>query len=60
MSKENRIIEKTDLVSDDILNQIISNKLISEECRNGYILDGYPRTIPQSEFILSFTKSKKF
>ena len=45
------------LVSDEILNQIIANKLISEECYNGYILDGYPRTISQSEFLLSFAKS---
>ncbi len=45
------------LVSDEILNQIIANKLMSEECSNGFILDGYPRTISQSEFLLSFFKS---
>ena len=44
------------LVSDEILNQIIANKLLSNECKNGYILDGYPRTISQSEFLLSFSK----
>lgn len=51
------IMSSGNLVSDDILNQIIANKLMSEECRNGYILDGYPRTISQSEFLLSFSKS---
>ena len=30
---------------------------MSEECDNGYILDGYPRTISQSDFLLSFAKS---
>jgi adenylate kinase len=45
------------LVSDEILNQIISKKIMSEECSNGYILDGYPRTISQSKFLLSFVKS---
>jgi adenylate kinase len=45
------------LVSDEILNQIIANKLMSEECNNGFILDGYPRTISQSNFLLSFFKS---
>ncbi len=45
------------LVSDEILNQIIANKLMSEECSNGFILDGYPRTISQSDFLVSFFKS---
>lgn len=52
------IMSSGNLVSDEILNQIIAEKLISNECENGYILDGYPRTISQSEFLLSFTKSK--
>ena len=55
--KLKKIMSSGNLVSDDILNQIIANKLISKECSNGYILDGYPRTISQSEFLLSFTKS---
>jgi len=55
--KLKKIMSSGNLVSDEILNQIIADKLISKECINGYILDGYPRTIPQSEFILSFTKS---
>ena len=58
--KLKEIMSSGNLVSDEILNQIISNKLISEECSNGYILDGYPRTISQSEFLLSFSKSNNF
>ena len=56
--KLKEIMSLGNLVSDEILNQIIANKLMSEECSDGYILDGYPRTIPQSEFLLSFVKSK--
>ena len=55
--KLKEVMSSGNLVSDEILNQIIANKLISEKYRNGYILDGYPRTILQSEFLLSFTKS---
>jgi adenylate kinase len=55
--KLQEIMSSGNLVSDEILNLIISNKLMSEECGNGYILDGYPRTIPQSDFFLSFAKS---
>jgi len=51
------IMSSGNLVSDEILNQIIANKLMSEECSNGYILDGYPRTISQSDFLLFFAKS---
>ena len=54
--KLKKIISSGNLVSDEILNEIISNKLISEECSNGFILDGYPRTISQSDFLLSFFK----
>jgi len=55
--KLKEIMSSGNLVSDEILNLIISNKLMSEECDNGYILDGYPRTISQSDFLLSFAKS---
>ena len=55
--KLKEIMSSGNLVSDDILNQIIANKLMSEECNNGFILDGYPRTISQSNFLLSFFKS---
>jgi len=55
--KLKQIMSSGNLVSDEILNQIISNKLISEECSNGFILDGYPRTISQCDFLLSFFKN---
>ena len=55
--KLKKIMSSGNLVSDQILNQIITNKLMSEECSNGFILDGYPRTISQSEFLLSFFKT---
>ena len=55
--KLKEIMSSGNLVSDEILNQIIASKLIGEECSNGYILDGYPRTISQSEFLLSFFKT---
>jgi adenylate kinase len=55
--KLKEIMSSGNLVSDEILNQIIANKLMSEECNNGFILDGYPRTISQSNFLLSFFKS---
>jgi len=55
--KLKEVMASGNLVSDDILNQIIADKLMSKECINGYILDGYPRTVLQSDFFLSFVKS---
>ena len=55
--KLKEIMSSGNLVSDEILNQIIADKLMSKECSNGFILDGYPRTISQSNFLLSFFKS---
>ena len=56
-TKLKEIMSSGNLVSDEVLNQIIADKLMSKKCSNGFILDGYPRTISQSEFLLSFFKN---
>ena len=53
------IMSAGNLVSDEFLNKIIADKLISKRCINGFILDGYPRTKTQSDFFLSFIKSNQ-
>jgi adenylate kinase len=37
------------LVSDDIVNAIISERIENKDCDNGFILDGYPRTLQQAD-----------
>ena len=54
------IIASGNLVSDKILNQIVSEKILSEKCKNGFILDGYPRTIAQSNYLNSFFNENNF
>ena len=51
-----KIMSSGNLVSDDILNKIIADKLTSKDSENGFILDGYPRTLAQSDFLISFIK----
>ena len=44
-------VEKGLLVPDSVVNKIIEKGLKQENCKNGFILDGYPRTIDQAEFL---------
>jgi len=38
-----------DLVSDDLIMGIMGERLKEDDCKAGYLLDGFPRTIPQAE-----------
>jgi adenylate kinase len=42
-------IEKGALVPDEVVIGIIKDRLEENDCKNGFILDGFPRTIPQAE-----------
>lgn len=37
------------LVPDELTCDLVTDRVTKEDCRNGYILDGFPRTIPQAE-----------
>ena len=43
------VMDSGQLVSDEIVNQIVSERIDAPDCANGFILDGYPRTVPQAE-----------
>lgn len=42
-------IDKGHLVPVDLVGKIIGKKLASDDCKNGYVLDGYPRSLEQAE-----------
>ena len=44
-------IDKGQLVPVDLVGKIINKKLSSEECVNGYVLDGYPRSLEQAKML---------
>ena len=41
--------EKGALVPDDVVIGIIKERLALDDCKNGFILDGFPRTVPQAQ-----------
>ncbi len=43
------IIDEGNLVPDDIINAMVAKRILQDDCANGFLLDGYPRTIPQAE-----------
>ena len=42
-------VESGKLVPDDVIIGIVNERLAEPDCKNGYILDGMPRTIPQGD-----------
>ena len=56
-SKLKNPMDSGNLVSDDILNEIIVNRLKLPDCQSGFVLDGYPRTMSQKIFLIDFLES---
>jgi adenylate kinase len=49
--KVQAIMDAGGLVTDDITNEMVKDRLGRPDVAQGFILDGYPRTIPQAEFL---------
>ncbi len=47
--KAKSYIDNGELVPDSVVIGVINDRLAREDCKNGFILDGFPRTIPQAE-----------
>lgn len=42
-------IDKGKLVPDDVTIEMVRERLLEQDCKKGYLLDGFPRTLPQAE-----------
>jgi len=54
--KAKAYVESGKLVPDEILVEIIKDRLAQDDCKPGYILDGFPRTVPQAEALEKIAK----
>ena len=37
------------LVPDELVVELVADRIVKDDCKNGFVLDGFPRTIPQAE-----------
>lgn len=58
-NKVRTVLEAGQLVSDELMNQVVSQRLLADDCRDGCILDGYPRTVPQAQFLSGWLQSHR-
>jgi len=52
------VMDAGELVSDDIVNAIVSERVDAPDCARGFILDGYPRTLVQADAVETMLASK--
>ena len=46
-------MDKGQLVPDELTVRILLDRVSKDDCKNGYVLDGFPRTIPQAQVLAS-------
>lgn len=53
------IMAKGGLVSDELVNDIVASRTSRPDCANGFLLDGYPRTVPQARVFGALLSQRK-
>ncbi|HEY1939171.1 MAG TPA: adenylate kinase [Candidatus Angelobacter sp.] len=49
--RASRVMERGELVSDDLVNGMVADRLKQPDCERGFVLDGFPRTVGQAEWL---------
>ena len=49
--KAKEFMDKGLLVPDELTVQLLLDRVANDDCKNGYVLDGFPRTIPQADVL---------
>ena len=56
--KAKAAMDSGSLVSDDVVIGILKDRIAEDDCKNGFILDGFPRTVAQAEALQEFLVSR--
>jgi len=46
-----RLLDQGELVTDDLVNQMVAERVVQPDCLDGFLLDGYPRTLSQADWV---------
>lgn len=52
------VMGKGHLVGDDVVNRMVAQRIALEDCVKGFLLDGFPRTVPQAEFLAGLLEER--
>ncbi len=52
------ILDSGRLVGDELMIGVVAEKIATPECKNGFLLDGFPRTVPQAEALDNLLQSR--
>ena len=55
--KAQEYMNKGELVPDDLVIEIATDRLLKDDCKNGFLLDGFPRTVYQAEKLDAFLEA---
>ena len=50
--KAKAVMDAGKLVSDDIILGLVKERIAKDDCKNGFLFDGFPRTIPQAQALV--------
>ena len=53
------IMDRGGLVSDELMVEVVNDRISADDCAGGYLLDGFPRTIPQAQALQDFLENKQ-
>ena len=53
--KAKKLIDQGNLVPDDVVIAIVKERIAEDDCKKGFLLDGFPRTVAQAEALDTFT-----
>ena len=53
------ILSRGGLVSDELVNGIVANRIARPDCKEGFLLDGYPRTVPQAIWFSALLRDRR-